>query len=39
MKQLIDRFMIEIKTFDEVIKQILMIKTINFQQLVVSTDA
>ena len=32
MKQLINRFMIEIKTFDEVIKQILMIKTINFQQ-------
>ena len=32
MKQLINRFMIEIKTFYEVIKQILMIKTINFQQ-------
>ena len=32
MKQLINRFMIEIKTFDEVIKLILMIKTINFQQ-------
>ena len=32
MKQLINRFMIEIKTFDEVIKLILIIKTINFQQ-------